>query len=54
MSSIDIIKSTWLQILIVCVVTTVIIIGATGTIVQFISSKKKIKVNEGEEVGNNN
>mgnify|MGYP003105916676 FL=1 len=54
MSSIEIIKSTWLQILIVCVVTTVIIIGATGTIVQFILSKKKIKVNEGEEVGNNN
>ena len=43
MTSIGIVKSTWWQILLICVVTTSIIIGVTGTIVQVISKKTKIK-----------
>ncbi len=41
MTSIGIIKSTWWQLLIVCLSTTVIIIGVTGIIVQTISNKAK-------------
>ena len=43
MTSIGIVKSTWWQILLICLVTTSIIIGVTGTIVQVISKKTKIK-----------
>lgn len=43
MTSIGIVKSTWWQILLICLVTTSIIIGITGTIVQVISKKTKIK-----------
>ena len=54
MTAIDIVKSTWWQILLVCLITTSIIIGTTGTIVQVISKRtkpKKINLfirNEGE------
>ena len=41
MTSIGIIKSTWLQLLIVCLSTTIIIIGVTGIIVQAISKRTK-------------
>ena len=43
MTSIGIIKSTWWQILIVCISTTIIMIGVTGIIVQTISRKTKDK-----------
>lgn len=43
MASIGIIKSTWWQILVVCIATTIIVMGATGIIVQTISRKAKDK-----------
>lgn len=43
MASLGIIKSTWWQLLIVCILTTTIIIGVTGIIVQSISKKTKEK-----------
>lgn len=43
MTSIGIIKSTWWQILIVCIVTTIIVMGVTGIIVQTILRKAKEK-----------
>ncbi len=43
MASLGIIKSTWWQLLIVCIVTTIIIIGVTGIIVQAISRRTKEK-----------
>lgn len=43
MTSIGIIKSTWWQILIVCISTTIIVMGVTGIIVQTISRKTKDK-----------
>ena len=45
MSSFGIIKDTWLKLIIVCVVTTIIVIASTGLIVQFISGK----LNKGSE-----
>jgi len=54
MSSIGIIKSTWLQLLIVCLSTTTIIIASTGIIVQAISKKTKVKIKESENIGSNN
>ena len=54
MSSIGIIKSTWLQLLIVCLSTTTIIIVSTGIIVQAISKKTKVKIKESENIGSNN
>lgn len=41
MTSLGIIRSTWWQLLIVCLLTTIIIIGVTGIIVQAISKKSK-------------
>lgn len=41
MASIGIIKSTWWQLLVVCISTTIIIIGVTGIIVQSISRRTK-------------
>jgi len=41
MTSIGIIKSTWWQLLIVCLSTTTIMIGVTGIIVQAISKRTK-------------
>ena len=41
MSSVGIIKDTWLKLIIVCVSTTIIIIAITGLIVQFITKKSK-------------
>lgn len=41
MTSLGIIRSTWWQLLIVCLSTTIIIIGVTGIIVQAISKKSK-------------
>lgn len=41
MASIGIIKSTWWQLLLVCISTTIIIIGVTGIIVQAISRRAK-------------
>lgn len=43
MTSIGIIKTTWVQLLIVCLITTVIIIASTGIVVQFISRKTNKK-----------
>lgn len=43
MASMGIIKSTWWQLLVVCLSTTVIIIGVTGIIVQAISKRAKEK-----------
>jgi len=43
MSSIGIIKSTWWQLIVVCLSTTIIIIGVTGIIVQVISRRTKQK-----------
>jgi holin-like protein len=43
MTSLDIIKSTWWQLSLVCLITTSIIIGTTGTIVQVISKERKSK-----------
>ena len=43
MTSIGIIKSTWWQILIVCISTTIIMMGVTGIIVQTILRKTKEK-----------
>ena len=43
MASLGIIKSTWWQLLIVCLLTTTIIIGVTGIIVQAISKRTKEK-----------
>lgn len=54
MSSLGIIKSTWLQLLIVCLSTTAIIIASTGIIVQAISKKTKAKIEESENIGSNN
>ncbi|SFC58181.1 CidA/LrgA family protein [Clostridium uliginosum] len=51
MTSLNIIKSNWLKLLIVCLSTTIIIIASTGLIVQFISKHKK----QGSgTIGNNN
>lgn len=41
MTSIGIIQSTWWQLGVVCLVTTVIIIGVTGVVVQAISKREK-------------
>lgn len=41
MTSLGIIRSTWWQLLVVCLSTTVIIIGVTGIIVQAMSKKSK-------------
>lgn len=41
MSSFGIIKATWWQLLVVCLLTTIIVIGTTGIVVQFISKNKK-------------
>ena len=54
MTSIGIIKSTWLQLLIVCLSTTTIIIASTGIIVQSISRKSKVKIEESENFGSDN
>jgi holin-like protein len=43
MASLGIIKSTWWQLLVVCISTTIIIIGATGIIVQAISKRTNEK-----------
>ena len=43
MTSIGIIKSTWWQLLIVCISTTMIIIAVTGIVVQAISRRTKEK-----------
>lgn len=45
MSSVGIIKATWLQLLVICIVTTVVIIGITGTVVQFVVKRKERKEN---------
>jgi holin-like protein len=41
MSSFGIIKDTWLKLIIVCIITTIIIIASTGLMVQFISRRMK-------------
>lgn len=41
MTSAGIIRSTWWQLLVVCLSTTIIIIGTTGIIVQRITKNKK-------------
>lgn len=43
MSSADIIKDSWIKLIILCIITTIIIIASTGLIVQLISKKSKKK-----------
>ncbi|MDR5588457.1 MULTISPECIES: CidA/LrgA family protein [Clostridium] len=54
MTSLNIIKSNWLKLLIVCLCTTIIIIASTGLIVQFISKKSKHQKRGSEIIGHNN
>ena len=54
MTSIGIIEATWLQLLVVCLSTTIIIIASTGIIVQAISKKSKVEIKESENIGSNN
>ena len=39
MTSVGIIKDSWLKLIVVCIVTTIIIIASTGLIVQYITRK---------------
>ena len=39
MTSVDIIKDSWLKLIVVCIATTIIIIASTGLIVQYITRK---------------
>lgn len=39
MNSFGIIKDTWIKLIIVCIITTAIVIASTGLIVQFVSMK---------------
>lgn len=39
MTSVGVIKDTWIKLIIVCILTTSIVIASTGLIVQFISRK---------------
>ncbi|PRR83440.1 CidA/LrgA family protein [Clostridium vincentii] len=39
MTSVDIIKDSWLKLIVVCIATTIIIISSTGLIVQYITRK---------------
>lgn len=41
MTSLGIIKSTWWQLLLVCLITTIIMIGITGIVVQAVSKRTK-------------
>lgn len=50
MSSMGIIKATWLQLLIVCIVTTIVIIAVTGITVQFVAERKKNNAAEKSEL----
>lgn len=52
MSSIGIIKATWLQLLIVCIITTAVIIAVTGITVQFVAERKKNNADGKSEVRN--
>ena len=50
MSSKGIIKATWPQLLIVCIVTTIVIIAVTGITVQFVAERKKNNAAEKSEL----
>lgn len=39
-TSVAVIKDSWYKLLVVCVLTTIIVIISTGTIVQYLSNKK--------------
>jgi len=39
MTSVNIIKDSWLKLIVVCIATTIIIIASTGLIVQYITRK---------------
>lgn len=52
MSSIGIIKATWLQLIIVCIITTAVIIAVTGITVQFVAERKKNNADGKSEVRN--
>lgn len=39
MTSVDIIKDSWLKLIVVCIATTIIVIASTGLIVQYITRK---------------
>ena len=41
MSSAGIIKTTWLQLIVVCIISTIVIIGVTGITVQFVAERKE-------------
>ncbi|MGL5379296.1 CidA/LrgA family protein [Clostridium sp.] len=46
LNSFDMIKSSFIQIVIICLITTVIVIAVTGKVVQFISNKLNKKAKE--------
>lgn len=52
MTSVGIIKDTWMKLIIVCIVTTAIIIASTGVIVQFVS--RRLNKNKGSEIVEHN
>ena len=52
MTSVGVIKDTWLKLIIVCILTTSIVIASTGLIVQFVS--RKVSNNKGCEVDEHN
>ncbi|AOR24103.1 CidA/LrgA family protein [Clostridium taeniosporum] len=54
MTSLNIIKSNWLKLLVVCLCTTTIIIASTGLIVQFVSKKSKNEKKGRGIIGHNN
>ncbi len=47
LASVDIIKDIWLKLILVCFITTIIIIASTGLTVQFVT--KKIKKRKGDK-----
>lgn len=51
MNSAGIIKDTWFKLILVCIITTVVIIACTGLIVQFVSRRMR---KEEKESGYNN
>lgn len=52
MTSVGVIKDTWLKLIIVCILTTLIVIVSTGLIVQFVS--RKLTKNKGCDLDEHN
>lgn len=51
MTSIGIIKDSWLKLIVVCIATTIIIIASTGLIVQYITRKTNKRGDKLEHIG---